>query len=142
MRSVRHSGTSDQVWWPERLHGVLQANPRDLRTRSKFNLLTRTNIDQFVRGWNIAMVQYSSLCEGAAVISLGADDIGDEVLGRVQVECGREEANDGEKQEKDRTRKQPTDNSNTLHGWHENGMTRAYRHVGWLVLSHAVSMHI
>ena len=24
LRSVRHSGTSDQVWWPERLHGVLQ----------------------------------------------------------------------------------------------------------------------
>ena len=56
------------------------------------------------------MVYRHSLCEGAAVISLGAADIGDEVLGRVQVECGREDANDGEKQEKDRTRKQPTDN--------------------------------
>ena len=39
-----------------------------------------------VRGLYIAMVQYSSLCEGAAVISLGAVDIGDEVLGRVQIE--------------------------------------------------------
>ena len=29
--------------------------------------------------------------------------------GRVHVECEREEVNDGEKQEKDRTRKQPTD---------------------------------
>ena len=24
MRSVHHSETTDQVWWPERLHGVLQ----------------------------------------------------------------------------------------------------------------------
>ena len=39
-----------------------------------------------VGGWYIAMGQYSSLCEGAAVLSLGAVDIGDEVLGRVQVE--------------------------------------------------------
>ena len=60
--------------------------------------------------WKIAMVQYSSLCEGAAVVSLDVVDIGDEVLGRVHVECGREEVNDGEKQEKDRTRTQPTDN--------------------------------
>ena len=50
------------------------------------------------------MGQYSSLCEGAAVLSLGVLDIGDGVPGRVQVECGREEVNDGEKQEKDRTR--------------------------------------
>ena len=34
----------------------------------------------------VAMGQYSSLCEGAAVTSLGAVDIGDEMLGRVQVE--------------------------------------------------------
>ena len=54
-------------------------------------------------------MQYSSLCEGAAVISLGVVVIEDGVPGRVQVECGREEVNDGEKQEKDRTRKQPTD---------------------------------
>ena len=40
------------------------------------------------------MVQYSSLCESAAVISLDAVDIGDEVLVRVHVECGREEVND------------------------------------------------
>ena len=36
------------------------------------------------------MEQLSSLCEGAAVISLDAVDIADKVLGRVQVECGRE----------------------------------------------------
>ena len=56
------------------------------------------------------MGQYSSLRDGAAVVSLDAVDIGDEVLVRVQVECGGEEVNDGEKQEKDRTRTQPTDN--------------------------------
>ena len=70
---------------------------------------THTRPSQTVRGWYIAMEQYSSLC-GAAVVDLGVVDIGDGVPGRVQVECGREEVNDGEKQEKDRTRKQPTDN--------------------------------
>ena len=34
----------------------------------------------------------------------------EEVLGRVRVECGREEVNEKEKQEKDTTRTQPTDN--------------------------------
>ena len=58
------------------------------------------------------MVQYTSLCKGAAVISLDAVDIGDEVLGRVQVECGREEVNDGEKQEKDKH--EETDNEGTI----------------------------
>ena len=55
------------------------------------------------------MEQYSSSGEGAVVDSLDAVEIGDEVLVRVQVGQGREEVNDGEKQEKDRTRKQPTD---------------------------------
>ena len=57
-----------------------------------------------VRGWYIAMGQYSSLCEGAAVLSLGFGDIVDGVPGIVQVGCGREEVNDREKQKKDRTR--------------------------------------
>ena len=69
------------------------------------------------------MEQYSSVCEGAAVSSLGVIDIGDGVPGREQVEFGREEVNDGERQEKDRTR---TNNAQT------------HRHIGWLVLSHAV----
>ena len=56
------------------------------------------------------MGQYSSLCEGAMINSLDAVDIGEEVLVRVQVGQRREEVNDGEKQEKDRTRTQPTDN--------------------------------
>ena len=57
-----------------------------------------------VIGWYIAIGQYSSLCEGAVVLTLGGFNIEDGVPGRVQVECGREEVNDGEKQEKDRTR--------------------------------------
>ena len=57
-------------------------------------------------GWFIAMGHYSSLCEGAVVSSLDAVDIGEEVLGRVQVERGREEVNNREKQEKDRSRTQ------------------------------------
>ena len=48
-----------------------------------------------VGGCFVAMGQYSSLCEGAAVVSLDAVDIGEEGLVRVQVECGREEVNDG-----------------------------------------------
>ena len=39
----------------------------------------------FVGGWCFAMVQYSSLCEGAVVNSLDAVAIGEEVLVRVQV---------------------------------------------------------
>ena len=89
-------------------------------------------------GWYISMGQYSLLCESAAVVSLDAVDIGDEVLVRVQVECGREEVNDGEKQEKDKHEETDNERSSTHHGWHEDGMTRAYRHVGWVVLSHAV----
>ena len=40
---------------------------------------------QAVRGWYIAIGQYSSLCEGAVVYSLDAVDIGEEVLVRVHV---------------------------------------------------------
>ena len=54
------------------------------------------------------------MCEGAPVFTLGGVDTGDGVPGRVQVECGREEVNDGEKQEKDRTMKQPTDDQSHI----------------------------
>ena len=57
-------------------------------------------------------------------VSLDAVDIGEEVLVRVQVECGGEEVNDGEKQEEDTTNRQ----SNTHSGWHEDGMSARYRH--------------
>ena len=49
-------------------------------------------------------------CVNAVVLTLGGVDIEDGVPGRVQVECGREEVNDGEKQEKDRRR---TNNAQT-----------------------------
>ena len=62
------------------------------------------------------MVQYSSLCGDTAVLSLGVIDIGDGVLVRVQVECGREEVNDGEKQEKDKHEETDNERSNTHHG--------------------------
>ena len=60
------------------------------------------------------MGQYSSLCDGAAVLTLGVVDIGDGVPRRVQVECGREEVNDGEKQEKDKQEETDKDNQRTL----------------------------
>ena len=62
------------------------------------------------------MGQYSSLCEGAAVVSLDAVDVGEEVLVRVQVECGREEVNNREKQEKDKQAETDNERSNTHHG--------------------------
>ena len=71
------------------------------------------SLSSHVGGWYIAMGQYSSLCEGAAVISLGAVDIGEEVLVRVQVECGREEVNDGEKQEQDKHEETDSERSST-----------------------------
>ena len=48
------------------------------------------------RGY-IARVQCSSSGEGAAGVSLGAVHMAEGVRVRVQVECGREEVNDGEK---------------------------------------------
>ena len=49
-------------------------------------------------GWYIARGnKYSSLGEGAAVVSLGAVDMEEGEQVRVQVECGREEVNDGDK---------------------------------------------
>ena len=46
------------------------------------------------------------------VLTLGVVDIGDGVPGRVQVKCGREQVNDGEKQQKDKQeetdKEQPT----------------------------------
>ena len=65
-----------------------------------------------VGGWYIARVQYSSLGESAAFVSLGAVDMEEGVRIRVQVECGREEVNNGEKQEKDKH--EETDNERTI----------------------------
>ena len=57
------------------------------------------------------------------------------LLGRVQVERGREKVNYGRET---RENHEETDNerSSTHHGQHGDGMKRAHRHVGWLVLSH------
>ena len=55
-----------------------------------------------VGGLFFAMGQYYSLCGCAAVVSLGAVDMEEGVQVSVQVECGREEVNNGEKQEKDK----------------------------------------
>ena len=85
-----------------------------------------------MRGLYKAMGQYSSLFVSAVVLTLGGVDIEDGVLDREQVDNEREEVEtmkeveDGEKQEKDRTR---TNNAqNTHHGWHKDGMKRAPRH--------------
>ena len=68
-------------------------------------------------GVNIAREQYFSLGEGAAGVSLGAVHMEEGVQVRVQVECGREEVNDGEKhgerQNEEATR---NERSNAHHG--------------------------
>ena len=93
-------------------------------------------------GWYIAWCNTLRCAKAQRLLSLDAVDIGDEVLVTVQVECGREEVNNGEKQEKDKHEETDNERSSTHHGWHEDGMTARYRHIGWLVLSRAVSMHI
>ena len=50
-------------------------------------------------------MQYFSLGEGAAVVSLGAVDMEEGLQVRVQVECGREEVNNGEKAGEGQTRR-------------------------------------
>ena len=60
-----------------------------------------------MRGLYIGMEQYSSLCGCAAVLTLGVVDM-EGVPGRNQVECGREEVNDGEKQVREKDKGQPT----------------------------------
>ena len=58
------------------------------------------------------MGQCSSLCVSAVVLTLGGVGIEDGVPGGEQVECGREEVEEGEKQEKDKheetDKEQPT----------------------------------
>ena len=44
----------------------------------------------------------------AVVLTLGGVDIEDGLPNREQVECGREEAEDGEKQETERNQERPT----------------------------------
>ena len=66
-----------------------------------------------VRGWFFAMV--TPHC-AKAQYSLDAVDFGDEMLVTVQVECGRKEVNDGEKQEKDKHKETDNERSSTHHG--------------------------
>ena len=65
---------------------------------------------------DIARIQYPSLGEGAEGVSLGAVHM-EGVQVRVQVECGREEVNDGEK-DGERQNEEATRNgrSNAHHG--------------------------
>ena len=84
-------------------------------------------------------MQYSSLGEGAASVSLGAVHMEGGVQVRVQVEVGREEVGDrekhGERQNEDTSNRQST----AHHGWHEDGMSARLQTLEpWLVLSHAV----
>ena len=85
--------------------------------------------------------QDSSVGGDAGYVCLGVVHM-EEVQDRVQVEVEREEQSErethGESQNEEATRNK---RSTTHHGWHEDGVTRACRHIQWLVSSHVVSMH-
>ena len=66
--------------------------------------------------WKIATGQYSSLCEGAVIASLGVVDIGEEVQVRVQVGQEEKRFTTERNTEKDRTRKQQGTHDQTHHG--------------------------
>ena len=85
--------------------------------------------------WYIARRQYSSLGEGEEVVSIGAVHMGDKVHVRVQVECGRDEVNDGEKYGERQNEEATKNRRSKAH--REDGMTHAYRH-----LSQCSVMHI
>ena len=70
-----------------------------------------------------ARVQYYSFGEVAAGVSLGAVHMKDGAQVRVQVECGREEAEDGEKHGERQNEDTGNRQSTAHHGWHEDGMS-------------------
>ena len=79
-------------------------------------------------GVYIAKGQYSSFGEGAAGLSVGVVHMEERVQVREQIECGREEEDVGEKHGE--RQNEDTCNKQTAHqGWHEDGMTRACRHL-------------
>ena len=55
------------------------------------------------------------------VLTLGVVEIGEEVLARVQVQCGREE-----REEKDKHEETDNERSSTHHGWHGDGTSARY----------------
>ena len=62
----------------------------------------------------------------------------EEVQDRVPVEVGSEEQGEGGTHGKEQSEEQGSDEkqSTAHHGWHEDEVTRACRHVQWLVLRH------
>ena len=99
-------------------NGMKTRVTRAQRPGPRMNGMWRARPSQTVRGWYIAMGQYTSLCEGAAVVTLGVVDFGDRVPGRVQVECGREET------ETNRRRTERGSNQRTIK--HTPWMTRRW----------------
>ena len=83
---------------------------------------------------NSAREQDSSIGGGAGNVCLGVVHMEEEVQDRVQVEVGREEQGEGETHGKGQSEEQRSNKQSTAHhGWHEDGVTRACRH-----LSHAM----
>ena len=94
-------------------------------------------------GVNSAREQDSSVGGDAGYVCLGVLHMEEGVQVRVQVEVGREEQGEGETHGKGQSEEQRSNKQLTAHhGWHGDGMTRACRHVQWLVLSHVVRLYI
>ena len=70
----------------------------------------------------VARGQYSSLGERAAGVSLGAVQREEGVQVIVQVECGREEVDKGEKHGERQNEDTSNRQSTAHHGWREDGM--------------------
>ena len=81
-------------------------------------------------GVNSARGQDSSVGGDAGYVCLGVVHMEEEVQDRVQVEVGREEQGEGEthgeSQNEETTRNK---RSTAHHGWHEDSVTRACRHL-------------
>ena len=81
-----------------------------------------------------ARVQDSSVGGGAGVICLGVVHKEEGVQVRVQVEVGREEVGEGETHGESQNEEATKNKRSTAHhGWHENGVMRARRHLSQAV---------
>ena len=92
-----------------------------------------------VGGVYSAREQNSSVGGDTGYVCLGVH-MEEEVQDRVQVEFGREEQSEGKIHGKEQSEEQRSNEkqSTAHHGRSEDDMTRACRHVKWLVLSHVV----
>ena len=86
-------------------------------------------------GVSSAREQDSSIGGGAGNVCLGVVHMEEKVQVRVQVEVGREEQGEGETHGMEHIEEQRSDEkqSTAHHGWHEDDVRRACRHLSHVV---------